>query len=598
MLETSLEHLARADLIRRVPVILEIEYMFKHGLVQETTYQALLKQDRKRLHRLVAEALEHTADANAFAALLAKHWDEAGDTARAFMYYVHAGDQAARVYANTEASSAYQRALELASELELSRDQILHLYIQRGRVYELNAQYDNALENYAVMEAVARTRQDSTLELEAVLARIPIYATPNARFDFEHASILAHQAITRARELNDRAAEAKALWLQMLVYSRANQPHDAIPSGEAALKLARELKLRELTAYALNDLGGVYIGEGAFERGLASLQEANNLWRELDNLPMLADNLSSRASYLIYAGEMNQALNLSDEAYRITDRIGNLWGKSFSLFAVGVAHMERGEFATAIAKMRECIQIGDRAGFIAPHLDTQIELARAYARLGATKYAIELGERTREEIQVFPRGLPLSHAALAEFYAEAGELERAAEQLQNARETLALANNLLIYQMYIERAALILAAARGDWQNVRARCTEFIRRLESTHVNLYLADAWHYHARASFHLGEMTEAFNALARAGAAAQAIGSRWMLWQIHSLRAEMEQARGNSALAEESLAQARTFIHFIAEQTPENLRAGFLNRKDVREVMDSSPRHASAHNVQGKA
>lgn len=583
MLRTNLEKLERADLIRRTQFVLEIEYWFKHGLVQETTYEALLKQDRRRLHHFVAEILEHWQDDSALTAVLARHWDEAGESARAFGYYVRTGDNAARVYANKEALMAYQRAIELSETLELSPAQLAHLYIQCGRVHELNAQYDAALASYDALEQVALARQDSALALEALLARISIYATPNARFDFERAIELAQQAIVRARELKDRAAEAKALWLLLLVYSHSNRPRDAMPKGEAALALARELNLRELTAYILNDLGGVYISEGDFASGLALLQEANQLWRELDNLPMLADNLSSRAGFLIYAGEMDAVLQLSDEAYHITERIGNLWGQSYSLFAVGVAHLERGEFTLAIAKMQECIAVGERAGFIAPRLDTQLDLGRAYLWLGETQRAIEVGEQTLKDIAGFPLGLPLCYAALVEFYAAAGDLTRAQEHLHNARETLAQANNLLVYEMYVERAALLLAVARGDWQTVRTMCAEFISQMERIHVRLFLADVWYYLARALFELGNANAGFDALARADAVAQAIGSRRMRWQILALRAEMEQAHGNHLLADESREHARGLLRFIADNAPVELRKVFLNRPDVRALME---------------
>ncbi len=582
MLQTNLEHLERADLVRRAQNIPEIEYWFKHGLVQETTYEALLRNDRKRLHRFVAESLERTVDANVFASLLAQHWDEAGEMGRAFTYYVRAGDQAARVYANTEALMAYQRALELSAALELPREQLAHLYTQRGRVYELNAQYDAALENYDAMENSARARHDPALELEALLAHIPIYATPSARFDFEYATTLAQQAIARAQELNDRAAQAKALWLQMLVYARSNRPREAMPNGEAALALARELNLRELVAYTLNDLGGAYIGEGDFARGLACLQEANTLWRELDNLPMLADNLSSAANYLIYPGDFDAVLQLSDEAYRLTDKIGNLWGKSFSLMSVGLAHVERGEFALGIQKMRECITVGDQAGFLAPHLDTQLDLGRAYAWLGDAQHALAVGAKTLRDLEAFPIGLPACYAGLVEFHVAAGDLASAQAALQNARVTLAQANGLLVYQLYVERAALLLADAHGDWETVRALCAEFISQMETLHVRLYLADAWLYRARALFQLGDSAAAFEAVEKAEQVARELGSRRMRWQILALRAEMEIQRGDVALAKELRDEARGLLDFIVEHTPEDLRAGFLGRKDVREIM----------------
>lgn len=99
MLEPTLALLEHSALIRR-PLwgkleqpLPEPEYVFKHALVQEIMYQSLLKHDRRRLHRLVAESLE-LADSERLdqvASLLALHWHEAGDAPRAFAYYLRAG---------------------------------------------------------------------------------------------------------------------------------------------------------------------------------------------------------------------------------------------------------------------------------------------------------------------------------------------------------------------------------------------------------------------------------------------------------------------------------------------------------------------------
>ena len=35
----------------------ELEYLFRHALVQDAAYASLLKQDRRTLHRLAAETL-------------------------------------------------------------------------------------------------------------------------------------------------------------------------------------------------------------------------------------------------------------------------------------------------------------------------------------------------------------------------------------------------------------------------------------------------------------------------------------------------------------------------------------------------------------
>lgn len=585
MLRTELEQLEHADLIRRAQgmalaqAMSAMEYWFKHGLVQESTYESLLKQDRRRLHRYVAETMERAPDfsADEFAPLLAKHWDDAEEPARAFGYYVRAGDMSAHRYANVEALMAYDRALALAANLDVSNEELLHLYTQRGRAYELNAQYTEALANYAALERMGHARGDHNLELAALLAQIPIYATPNARFDYPRAAVLLDQALNLARELNDRAAEAKALWLRMLLHARNNQPQNAAPDGDAALALARALQLRELTAYVLNDMGGVYVANGDFDRGRALMQEANGLWRELDNLPMLADNLSSTANFLIYAGELDTVFRLSDEAYQITERIGNLWGQSYSLMLVGLAHIERGDFALGMSKMRECIKVGDRAGFMAPHLDTQLDLARAHLWLGATETALHIAQRALREVMEFPLGMPVCYSTLVECYTAAGDFEHAAEALARGREALARETNLLVYQLYIELAALELADARGEWEANRAASERLLAQLEKFHVRLYLADTWLYRARALAHLGETTAAFDAITQAETAATALGSRRIGWQILAQRAAMEQARGNTVEANRFKGESQAMIDYIAQHAPPELRAEFLKRAE---------------------
>ena len=124
----------------------EVEYLFRHALVQEAAYQSLVKIDRRMLHQAVGEALErlHPAglDSPELMPVLARHFAEAGDRARALRYYTRAGRAAAEQYANTEAIHHFSRALELAQARPAPADSaaIVDLYLRRGRALELNAQ--------------------------------------------------------------------------------------------------------------------------------------------------------------------------------------------------------------------------------------------------------------------------------------------------------------------------------------------------------------------------------------------------------------------------------------------------------------------------
>ena len=54
-LEEQLIQLEAADLVRVAQRMPELEYLFRHTLVQDAAYSSLLKQDRRRLHQLTSD---------------------------------------------------------------------------------------------------------------------------------------------------------------------------------------------------------------------------------------------------------------------------------------------------------------------------------------------------------------------------------------------------------------------------------------------------------------------------------------------------------------------------------------------------------------
>src|SRR5688500_15926448 len=97
-----LTQLESAGLVRLAQLTPEIEYLFRHALVQEATYESLLKNDRRKLHQRVGDALEaaYPERLNELAAQLAMHFYESGDDPRALRYYTLAAEHALSQCAN------------------------------------------------------------------------------------------------------------------------------------------------------------------------------------------------------------------------------------------------------------------------------------------------------------------------------------------------------------------------------------------------------------------------------------------------------------------------------------------------------------------
>jgi hypothetical protein len=83
---------------------------FRHELFRAAVYAELLSLERTEIHRSVAELL--TARDSTDFALLAYHWQRAGDLDRTCRYAIQAGDEATRVNAHASARDAYTQAIE------------------------------------------------------------------------------------------------------------------------------------------------------------------------------------------------------------------------------------------------------------------------------------------------------------------------------------------------------------------------------------------------------------------------------------------------------------------------------------------------------
>lgn len=110
-------------------------FSFRHALIHETTYGLLADAQRRPLHRAAAEFIERTAahDLSPYFGVLAFHWGEAAEKAKAAWYAARAGEQALEGYANQAAVYYFTHALELDEQVRGP----LTVDLQRARWHRL-----------------------------------------------------------------------------------------------------------------------------------------------------------------------------------------------------------------------------------------------------------------------------------------------------------------------------------------------------------------------------------------------------------------------------------------------------------------------------
>lgn len=574
--------LQRVELIREVARVPEIEYVFRHELTRDAAYRTILRRQRRQFHRQVGEALErlYPTRLKEFASRLAHHFAEAGDDKKALRYARLAGDAAARLYANVEAIEHYSRAIQLARKLGTPHDVLRHLYLSRGRTYEVSAKYDEALENYQELEAIGRESGDVALELAALIPQVTIYAIPTGRMDHVRAQELAEKALRLAEESGDPQGQSKALWNMLLLARFSGDSEKAREAGERALKIAEENDLPEETAYAAHDLSQVYMGDGELEKTLAMQERAQQIWRKLGNLPMLADSLGGSAFALLETGEYDRAMKNAEEALAVSESIDNEWGMGYSRMMLGLVYVEKGYVSRAIRVMREAEELGNRGNFIAASAIAPAILAWVYASFGDVEVGFPLLERAREtasRVEVYQARFLWFESWQ---HMKAGRMDEAVELMRRAHETLDQDKRDAYFGPLVLYFHIAVLLASGEARQALTLTQNNLRSMEEQGLQLLKPDLLVLQGEAQRELGMAQAAWESLNAALEVAEKIDAKRGMMQVLPPLLGMSHQFGDEARTARLKRKAAELVESLLDNIEEpGLRESFLSLPEVK-------------------
>ncbi len=284
-LSQSLAQLQAAELLHETCLVPESVYTFKHVLIQETAYHALLESTRRQQHLQIAQVLAERFATTAAQepAWLAHHYTEAGGAEQAIPYWQQAGQRAVDRSAHAEAIAHFAQALALLGTLP---------------------------------ETPARARQELTLQCSlGVQLATRGAATPEVE-----------RTYARALELCQQVGNAQALFPVLYglsrLYKKRGKLRRARDLGEQLLVLAQHQGDSALLLRGHSILGDTLLWLGEFpaarahlEQGLAvydpQQHDTHDLLYEAD--PWLGC-LGALSMTLWFLGYPDQALQRSTEA--------------------------------------------------------------------------------------------------------------------------------------------------------------------------------------------------------------------------------------------------------------------------------------------
>jgi serine phosphatase RsbU (regulator of sigma subunit) len=275
---SDLGTLESAGLIRVSKVEPDLEYLFRHALVQDTAYTSLLESDRKRLHLAVGEAIEnlYPERRTELAAILAKHFREAGESGRSLSYFLIAGDEALSAYANQEAEILYRSALDLSC---CTDTEIAWLYSGLGEALYRQSRLEEALEVFWKGIEIYKLSDDSDgiARLYARVGRVEWYIG-----DRPKGLRICLEGLELVKDAPNSRGKATLMHETARAYYFNGISDKALPLCRQTLELAEQLGAVHIEADTLATLG-ILSGISAEEsldalRKAVEISEANNLY--------------------------------------------------------------------------------------------------------------------------------------------------------------------------------------------------------------------------------------------------------------------------------------------------------------------------------
>jgi len=333
------------------------EFLFKHELLRNATYETLLKKRRREYHGQVAGWLvaESGSRSGEFAGQVANHYEAAGRLAEAANWFGRAGLQAGSGYEPAIAITYMRKALELAPQAENAGQRLLWLKVL-GESLCAQARFAEAADVCARMRSLA----ESVGDLVGQARSWNTLAFVQERKADNRASV---EAAERAEELARKAGQSGDTELTRAMHCRGWALY-RLADWDTVLELAKQTQKlclqagdRHGLAISLKLQGVVYLQRGEYAPAERLFQQGLELCREFGDRRNAAAMWSNLGESARLRGDFAQAASFYEKALAIARLIGNRESEIIYRSNLSGARLGLGQFQQAEADLRELIPL-------------------------------------------------------------------------------------------------------------------------------------------------------------------------------------------------------------------------------------------------
>lgn len=351
----------------------DIRWRFSHEKLREGLLGEISSKHKPQLHRRVAEAIEsaYLYDLEQ-AAILAKHWQEAGDPDRELHYTRAAGERALRISALEEATEHFERALELLPLTKLVEIEIAELraelLIKLAEALKFTGNYDSAramLERALTLNHLGNNIRGVA---QAQLEMGEINALQGSVVD---AIELFEKSLPLFREWKDQIGMARVMSQLGLAHAQRGEYDKAMQFCEESLAISRDIDDLQNVASTANNMGVTAFRQGELETAKRYFEETLDISRTSGERRKMATALVNLGSVAGSGGDLEEAKDRFEETLEIARAIGDRRIVALAINNLGFVANLLHEYDLAIMYLEESLEM---ARAIGSHQDAAITL--------------------------------------------------------------------------------------------------------------------------------------------------------------------------------------------------------------------------------
>jgi DNA-binding winged helix-turn-helix (wHTH) protein/predicted ATPase len=483
-LQTALARLVASELVYQRGMPPDAVYSFKHALVRDAAYGSLLRGSRRKLHGLIAEALQVQSERlpggllETQPELFAWHYAEAGLVEKSVGFWARAGRRSAARSALAEAASQYRKGLDQLALLPRNPERLrqqLELHSALGAVLIAVKGFSAAETGDAYAHARELWEQlGSPSEFLQVPYGQSLYHAVRGEFDV--AQRLDEDLLRLSGQRNDTAGLVMAHWSSgrdLMFIGRFASSRSHLEQALALYDPAAHHSLVEQAGFHFQVVLRSYLAivlfcEGFPDQALECSGTAIAEARRLPHPPTLVTSLTFGCRLLSLAGDGTTLAARTDEVNAVTFEQGLPFWRAIGTIYQGWIKAKSGDVTEAVSLLHHGSNAYRATGaevWMPHHLAL---LAGAYEMAGQVEQALTLLD---EALQIVERTGERWMAA--ELNRQQGQLLRrhgssaGAEKLYRKALAIAAEQGAKIWEL---RAATSLARLlREQGRNAEAR---------------------------------------------------------------------------------------------------------------------------------